>query len=283
MHKKALSPLIWLSMLAAVVGLVLWVTPRLPEIERNLLERRLNQVSQEFFAGSIRIQGVTLNRQLRARITELSGKLQTRQGPVPLEIRFIESLDPLSYFLEKKPIRFIFEGFRPEKSTRSGVSGTFTIDASSASNFEFTADFGSSDLEDWQWLDPQNLTGATGATKGSLTFRQAAGKDPEFHIDIESPQPGGNIQAKFFDLFLPYLPVSTQKEKVRDMTQKEQLIRYQKGSLKVDLLQSDRMKILLQIFIPDYNLKLTLNADLRTDRKDAFSQIARIMGLIEVK
>jgi hypothetical protein len=283
MKKKLFPFLVFLSFLIAILCLALWILPRLPEIERSLLERQLNRVSQELFAGSIRVQGVTLNRQLRARITELSGKLQTRQGPVPLEIRFIESLDPLSFFLTKKPVRFIFEGFRPEKSPRTGVSGTFTIDASSASNFEFTADFGSSDLKDWQWLDPQNLSGATGATKGSLTFRQAAGKDPEFQIDIESPQPGGNIQAKFFDLFLPYLPVSAQKEKVRGISQKEQLIRYQKGSLKVDLLQSDRMKILLQIFIPDYNLKLTLNADLRTDRKDAFSQIARIMGLIEVK
>jgi hypothetical protein len=43
------------------------------------------------------------------------------------------------------------------------------------------------------------------------------------------------------------------------------------------------MKILLQIFIPAYNLKLTVNTTIRTDAKDAFSQIARIMGLIEVK
>jgi len=43
------------------------------------------------------------------------------------------------------------------------------------------------------------------------------------------------------------------------------------------------MKILLQIFIPAYNLKLTLNATIRTDEKTAFSQIARLIGLIEVK
>jgi hypothetical protein len=119
--------------------------------------------------------------------------------------------------------------------------------------------------------------------KGSLTFRQVSGREPEFSMNLEAPEPGGNIQARFFDLFLPYLPTSLQKERVQKISKSQQLIRYGRAALRVDLVHSDNMKILLQIFIPAYNLKLTLNATIRTDEKTAFSQIARLMGLIEVK
>ena len=119
--------------------------------------------------------------------------------------------------------------------------------------------------------------------RGSLTFRQIAGEEPFFGMDLEAPEPGGNIQARFFDLFLPYLLTSVQKEKVQKVSKSQQQVRYDWATLKASMPQSDHMKILLQIFIPDYNLKLTLNANLKADQKDAFSQIARLMGLIEVK
>ena len=179
-----------------------------------------------------------------------------------------------------EPIRFVFAGVRPQGSPRPGISGTLEVNGGRAPGFTFTADFGQTDLTDWQWLDPQDLKGATGGTKGQLTFRQLAGKDPEFSMNLEAPQPGGNIQARFFDLFLPYLPTPMQKERVRKLSETEQLVRYDQASAEIQMTQSDRVKILLRIFIPDYNLKLTLNAEVRTDAKDAFSQIARIMGLI---
>jgi len=280
MRKKNLWLRVWAFIFLAMLGLALWAIPRLPELERSFLEQQLNRSAQEYFAGSLRIDNVVLNRHLKVRLGFLTGKLQTRQGPVPLEIKSLESLDPLSFFLTRKPVRFVFEGLRPQGSSRLGISGAFIMSVGKASGFEFNANFGSTDLEDLQWLDPKNLGGVTGAMKGSLTFRQTAGQEPELHIDLEAPQPGGNIQARFFDLFLPYLPTAVQKEKVQNIAQTQQLIQYQKASFKADLLKSDRIKILLQIFIPDYNLKLTLNADLRTDQKDAFSQIARILGLI---
>ncbi len=114
-------------------------------------------------------------------------------------------------------------------------------------------------------------------------FRQILGREPEFSLDLEAPEPGGNIQARFFDLFLPYLPASLQKERVQKVSESQQLVRYGRAALRVNLVRSDNMKILLQIFIPGYNLKLTLNSTILTDQKDAFSQIARLMGLIEVK
>ncbi|MFA5168048.1 MAG: hypothetical protein WC530_05910 [Candidatus Omnitrophota bacterium] len=272
-----------LLLAAVLLGLVLWGLPRLPGMERDLLERLANRSAKEYFEGSLRVEKVSLDRHFKIRLTGITGKLQTRHGPVPLAVKSLESRDTLFLFIFQKPVYFIFEGIRPEISSRIGISGDFMIQTGPASRFELTADLGKTSLEDWQWLDPQNLGGATGAMKGSLTFRQVSGREPEFSMDLEAPEPGGNIQARFFDLFLPYLPASLQKEKIEKISESRELVRYGRAALRVNLPQSDNMKILLQIFIPAYNLKLTLNASIRTDEKDAFSQIARLMGLIEVK
>ena len=283
MKKKRFSLFLSLTILLAILGLILGFLPRLPALERDLVERLANRSAKEYFAGSIRIEKVSLDRYLKIRLTGITGKLQTRQGPVPLAVKSLESQDSLFLLILQKPVRFLFEGIRPEVSARMGISGNFLLQTGPAARFELTSDLGKTGLEDWQWLDPQNLDGATGAMKGTLTFRQILGREPEFSLDLEAPEPGGNIQARFFDLFLPYLPTSVQKERVQKVSQSQQLVRYARAVLRVNLAQSDLMKILLQIFIPAYNLKLTLNATIRTDEKTAFSQIARLMGLIEVK
>jgi len=281
---KNKKTLIILFILFLVIGTsILWVLPRLPGLERDLVERLANNASKEYFADSVRIEKVSLDRHFKIHLTGITGKLKTRQSPVPLEIRSVKSQDSLFLLITQKPVRFIFEGLRPQGSSRAGISGTSLIQTGKTGGFECSADFGKADLEDLQWLDPQNLGGATGAMKGSLTFRQTFGQEPVFSMDLEAPPPGGNIQARFFDLFLPYLPASLHKDKVLKISESQELIRYDRAALKVSLLQSDNMKILLQIFIPAYNLKLTMNTTVRTDEKAAFSQIARIMGLIEVK
>ncbi len=280
MKKRTFSTLF---LIVALLALALWVSPRIPGLEKDILEQLFNRSTKEYFNGSIRIEKVSLDRHFRIHLAGITGKLKTRQGPVPLAIKSLESQDPLFLFFSQKPVHFLFEGIRPEISSRMGLSGDFTIQTGPTPRFELNADLGKTGLEDWQWLDPQNLGGATGSMKGSLMFRQIAGREPEFSLDIEAPEPGGNIQARFFDLFLPYLPTPLQKERVQKVAESQQLIRYARAALKADMPQSDRMKILLQIFIPAYNLKLTMNTTIRTDEKSTFSQIARLMGLIEVK
>ncbi len=266
-----------------VLGAILWAYPRLPEWERTLLEDIANRSSKEYFDGSFRIGKLSLDRHFKVRVTGITGNFKTRRGPVPLEIASVESQDPVYFFLTQKPVRFNFTGFRSRGCTRPGTSGTVMLKSGKDWRIEFNADLSATDLEDWQWLEPDNLEGSTGAMKGSLSFRQSAGREAEFSMDLEAPQPGGSIQARFFDIFLPYLPTAVQKEKVRKVAQSKELVRYDRASVKISLPQSDDLKILLEIFIPVYNLKLKLNANVKTDQKDAFAQIARIMGLVEVK
>lgn len=267
-----------------LTGLILIGIGKLPDLERLVLERAINQNAKPFFADSVRIEKVHIDRSLKIRVEGIRGAFQARQGPVLLEMKSVESQDSLLSLLAQKPVLFLFEGARPKNSSREGVFGSFSFRAGKSWSFDFTADFQKTDLEDFQWLSPQDLEGATGAMNGKLIFTQEAGKYPVFDMNLEAPQPGGRLQARFFDLFLPYLPKSVQKERVvKLVSKKEQLVQYQNAELQVGLPQSDRMKILLHILVLDYNLKLTLNVEVRMDQKNAFSQIAQLMGMIEVK
>lgn len=266
------------------LALIVYGFFQFPEIERLVLERLINQGARIFFSDSIHIEKVTVDRSFKIRLQGITGSFQARQGPVPLEIRLLESREPLFFILGAQPVRFIFEGARPKSSSRSGLWGEISVRGGKDWRVEVSVDFKNTNLEDLRWLDPQNLDGANGAMIGKLTCIQTAGNEPVFDLKISVPPPGGTVQARFFDLFLPYLPASIQKDRVMKLvSEKKQLVQYQTAELEMALPQSDSMKILLRILVLDYNLKLTLNMTVRTEQKDSFMQIARIMGLIEAK
>lgn len=251
---------------------------------RFLVESFLNHNTQEFFANTIRVQKVTLDGELRIRLEGITGNYRTRQGPVPLEVRSLVSENSLFLLLTNYPVRFTVEGFRPQRVGRQGMKGTFVFRGGKDWQSELLADFFDTDLEDLRWIDPQNLAGAAGAARGKIRYVQSAKTDPVFELDLEVPEPGGVLQARFFELFLPYLPPTLEMEEVALLVlEGQQLVQYKTAGLKVRMPRSSQMKVLLRILVLDYNLKLTLDADIRTDSKDTFFQIARLLGLMEVK
>lgn len=266
------------------IVLIILTVSQWREIERSVIQDLINRAARPFFADSIRIEKTAIDRGFRIRLWGIKGAFQARQGPVPLEIKVLESKDPLFLLLRSRPVRFIFEGVRPQGSPREGLLGEFSIMGGKDWRFKTLVDFKNTDLEDLRWLDPQNLGGASGAMRGTLSCVQVAGHDPVFNLNVAVAQPGGLVQAKFFDLFLPYLPTSAQKDRVMKLVSgKQQLVRYQTAELEMGLPQPDRVKILLHILVLDYNLKLNLDVTVRMDQKDSLMQIARLMGLIEAK
>lgn len=281
MKKTKLFFLICVLFLTGSIFLAVW---NLNAIERLLLERSANFFARPFFLDSIRMESVRIDSRFRIHVKNMTGAFQARQGPVFLIIQSAVSEDSLGFFLQGKPVRFLLKGIRPQQSPRAGLTGRGTVSAGRFWKMDFSADFDGTDLEDFQWLDPQDLKGATGAMKGKLSFSQKADQEPVLEMELEAPKPGGLIQARFFDLFLPYLPQSVQKERViKLVASKDRMVHYQTAELKVKMLQSDRMKVLLRILVLDYNLNLTLNVEVRTDAKNAFPQIAQLLGLIEVR
>lgn len=284
MSQKTVFQSIILSLLLVVLGITIFLAPNLPAVERSVAERVLNAAAKDFFGDSIRVGRAAIDFRFRVRLENIRGNFRTREGPVPLEIQSLVSRNSLLRLLVSKPVEFVFEGVRPQGSARPGVLGQCSFQNGKDWRFELLADLNETNLEDVRWIDPQNLSGATGTTRGKIRFVQEAGQGPVFDMDLEAPQPGGALQAKFFDLFLPYLPASNEKKKVaRLVSENQRLVEYRTASLSVQMPQSDQMKILLRILVLDYNLNLTLNVTIRTDGKDAFSRIAQIMGFLEVK
>lgn len=281
MRKIILSTILIIAVLS--VGIFFLFKEQILDSPRYFAEKLTNENTKEFFNNSVKIKSLKIDKEFKLHIEGVSAELKTHQAPIPIVIRSIDSLDPLWFFLKNLPIRFRFDGLKTKSSQSEGVFGNAIVENIQKPNISAAADFSKTDLSDWQWLDPGNLDGAKGAIRGQFSFRQVFGDEPTFSLSLDAPSPGGDLQARLFDFFLPYLPTPAEKEKVRRLAEKNQLVHFEHANLSIDVSQSDITKIFLKIFVPDYNLQLNLSVEIRLDAKNALSQIANLLGLIEVK
>lgn len=102
----------------------------------------------------------------------------------------------------------------------------------------------------------------------------------EFRLDLKVTPPGGRLQARFFDLLIPYLPAA--QRAVLETISGTKTVRYQKADIQLERSGPEAVKALLRIQVPDYNLKLNLNVTIRVESEDVFLQLAELFGLIKV-
>ncbi|MFZ5802227.1 MAG: hypothetical protein ACOY3K_03830 [Candidatus Omnitrophota bacterium] len=264
----------------AVTGVAFAVSFLDAGIERGL-EIFLNQSQKELFAGTLDLHEVHLDRSFRLHIGRVTGVWQTLEGEFPIEIEDIETRDPLTNILRQEPVRIGVLAFRPQGSKSPGISAEAIVHMDPAGTFEMRADFLGLDLGEFEPLDPENLRGATGILTGQFFLKTQAEGEQEFRMDLKVQEPGGHLQARFFDLFLPYLPPASQKvlEKVR----KERTVDYRNADFSVKLGEPGTINVLLRILVPDYNLNLNLNLVIRVEDNEALGQLAQVMGLVKVK
>jgi hypothetical protein len=254
----------------------------LPYLEQRTLELGINYAAREYFGGSIRLQNVKIDKNLKLQIEGLEGRFRTRSGPLPVEAQRIRSNEPLTHLFLQKPVTFGFEAARPKHSAYNGIHGSAVYKGGKEWEFRLDGDIEGIGLEDLTPLSPESLTGSSGSMKGRITLASDARHDPAFGLELRVEEPGGKMQARFFDLLLPYLPQIQTQRKIEKLSGTAKLVAYRKASFQMNLVESDRIKMLLQIEVPEYNLNLNLNMEIRVDRKNALSQIAQIMGLVEV-
>lgn len=269
--------------LTASAAAIYWtVPPRLPEWERKGLEWAANKAAYEFFEGSLRLEKAGVNKQMKLMVTNIRAELKTNEGKVPFQIENLVSDEPLTHFLRNRPVTFRFKGLRTAASQYEGAEGLVTVLGGKDGYVDFRSEVKSLGLEDLTWLNPDNLDGSTGRMTGHMTFRSDARQDPVLGMELLIQEPGGRIQAQFFDLLLPYLPEFKNVEKIKTLASQKSLVKYKNAALIVTLKESDKMKVFLHIMIPDYNISLNLNLEIRTDKKNAFMEIAQMLGLFEV-
>ncbi len=254
--------------------------PQADELERRVLQSALNTALRDIFSGTLKIQGTHLSRNLRLRLSGLSGELVTQERPVRIELPGLESDDPLYYFLIFKPVHFHFSGLKPSGNDSSGISGKAIAVAGLKWTFEITSRIENFGLEEIAWVNPDSLSGSSGRMTGDLKLKADFSGHSEFNLHLDVPEPGGNLQARFFETITPYLPQTKNLKVLRDLSQSHELVQYHQASLDARLEQDDQVKVLLRILIPDYNLNLNLNMLVRVDEKNTFLKLFQLLGIL---
>jgi hypothetical protein len=149
--------------------------------------------------------------------------------------------------------------------------------------FDFKAEVQGLGLEEIQRFSPENLSGATGEIKGTFALAASANGEIRSSADLKIEEPGGRLPAHFFDFLTPYLAGLAAREKIEKIRALEGFVGYRDASFKMDLVESDKMKVFLHLVVPDYNLDLNLNLEVRLDEKNAFIQLARLAGLMRIQ
>ncbi len=253
------------------------------EMERRAFESVLNTALRDYFAGTLKVETAHIGRDFRLQLTNIRGELVTRERPVAIELRTMTSIEPLYRLIFLKPVRFTFEGLKPSGSSHPGVSGAALVTPGWKWAFTLEATIESLGLEDLVWVNPDSLAGSSGRMIGTLEVKADYTGHSEFKMELSVPEPGGSLQARFFDSVTPYLPKTKKKSKknAEILAATHETIGYRQAELTAQLENDDQVKMLLRILIPDYNLKLNLTLLVKVDEKNAFLKLFQLLGIIQ--
>lgn len=257
--------------------------PPFKEIERKAFQSALNTALRDYFAGTLKVESAHISRDFRLHLGRIQGELVTRERPVAIELQSLESVEPLYRLLFLKPVHFIFAELKPADSAQPGVSGKALATPGWKWAFTLEADIESLRLEDIIWVNPDSLAGSSGQMVGTLEVKADYTGHSEFKMVLSVPEPGGSLQARFFDSVTPYLPKTKKKskKKAETLAATRETIGYQQAELTAQLENDDQVKMLLRIMIPDYNLKLNLTLLVKVDEKNAFLKLFQLLGIIQ--
>lgn len=252
---------------------------------RNLLVEKaveiwLNQTQSNLFNGSIDVEGVQLQGDGRLSISRIQGDWQAPEGPFRIEINQIEFLDSLLTIIRHAPMSVRFGPLRPGAWETEGVHGNAVIRNDVEGAVEIHAEFLGLPLESVIPLDPEHLQGATGQLTGTCQIKTNNKGTESFQLRLNVIPPGGRLQARFFDVLIPYIPAA-QKSVIQKISA-SQTVGYREAKIDIERTGPESVKVLLHILVPDYNLNLNLNLTLRVESQDVFLQLAELFGLIKV-
>ena len=269
----------WIVRIVAIAGLTaaLAAWQQRDELLRAWLERRLNRAAPESLAGSIRIGRARLTRELRLALDDARATIRASERRIPLRIDHLESLAPVTALLHDQPFPMTFEGIRIDGSRRAGITGIAQFRRGPPWQLEAQARVVRIGLEELTWLSPAYLDGSTGELSGELALRLGEATEPYAELILSGGSEGGRLRARLFDLLVPYLPSGKELRRIASDTG---LVTYREASLQLKLAQSDAMRIVLHIRVPEYNLELNLNVDVRVDERRVLGQLTDLLGLI---
>lgn len=88
----------------------------------------------------------------------------------------------------------------------------------------------------------------------------------------------GMIPSRFFDGLLPYLPNKVAKKQVMALAEKSEMMAFQEGELRLETVSAKNMKVFLHMLIPDYNVALNINFDIRLEEAESLRELLRLLS-----
>lgn len=271
---------ILLLLILTALGLALLWSHRNQLIQRRL-EKWLNETQSVYFQNTLKIEGFELKKDLRVSIAKIRGTWQTAEGGFHFEINDVVVKDPVTNFMFKQPVEIAFAQFRPKTSTYLGISGKLILANDAAGTTEFAAAFEELYLEELTNFNPDMLKGSTGKVVGTFYLKSQKSGEQQMKLRLSVSPPGGRVQARFFDVLLPYLPVADKATlaKIRIA----ETVAYKLAHVAAELESKNSLKLLLNIQVPEYNFNLNLNLTLRVEDDKAFIQLAQLLGLAKAE
>ena len=270
-------PLIVVGLLGISLGALVTLGGH-QRLMHRLLEAALNHQARALFGGSIHVGRAHVDRRLRLTADELEGFLQTPDGPVPVAIRHVSFQGPITDVWVRHAVLLRFEGARCQGSNRRGIHGVLRLQTGPRSRLELQARVDSIGLEEFVWLSPTRLRGLRGEVTGSLGLRAGSREDPACSLALDVREPGGTMPASLLDLLAPALP-TLQAARRRKKTQ-DAPVDFRDAHLEARLPQTDRVKIVLSLRVPESNVAAHLNLEVRVDVRDLVGQCARVLSAL---
>ncbi|MDP3921167.1 MAG: hypothetical protein Q8R76_10240 [Candidatus Omnitrophota bacterium] len=276
--KSFLRFFVLVCLLLAIAAALLW--PKRSDFLARGLEKWISQTQSELFIGPVDVQGLELSPGLFIKIKSMRGIWRTQEGSFPFELRDIQVAERITHFLLGRPVNISFGQFRPANSQHAGVSGRVTLYNDPGETFELKADFYGLDLEELAPFNPEVLSKSSGKLTGDILVKAHKAGTEKIKLSLNVTPPGGRLPAYFFDMLLPYLPPAEKEALSQIRTLKS--VKYESAQVTAELAEKDALKILLKIKVPAYNVNLNLNLTIRVEDNTAFSELAKLMGLIKV-
>jgi len=252
-------------------------------IFRYALEKAIILSTRNILSNSVRLDRVWLESDFSLHISGFKADLKTNTGQIPFQIREIWTEGCPTHVFFKHGLYVQFDGLQFKSQKYRGIHATAYIRAGSDWFFQLNSEVDQLGLEDLAWMNPDNLEGSSGNLVGTISISNNAKNEEVIDLNIHIDQPGGRLQSKFFSALTPYLPAVSQKAEIQAIAGGAKLISYRTAKFNAKSIGGDKMKILLEIQIPEYNINLNLNIELRVDKQNSFFQVAQLLGLIKVK
>ena len=273
----------WLILMAAASFTCAFTAPNWSEMTRRTAENLLNAGARDFFAGTLRVEKAQLDQTLRLKIDGIRGEIATPEKPVMLALGTLATREPLWRLLLLKPVTFEFSGLKPSGSSSDGLSGTLIYTPGWHWALEAQVAVHNLNLAEIAWVNPDNLAGSSGQMAGEIRLSQNAAGESDFSTALLIAEPGGKLQARFFDSVTPYLPKKKKKTALEKLASTHDLVGYSQASLEATLKNADTVKAVFRIMVPEYNLNLNLKMTVKVDEKNAFMKLFQLLGLLQAK